>query len=277
MSVNSQPLPLHRTAQSRADELYESLRQSIVDGDLAPNERLVEEAIAASSRMSRTPVREALRRLEMDGLVRATGRGVVVAEFSAQQLADLCVVRESLEGLAARLAADGRSDADVSVLRTLDSSTRAAVASGDVPLLVSLNHRFHETIWQATRNPYLHRQLTLLRSQIERLQNTTLREPDRQRESVVDHERILAAIAAREPETAERRAMEHAHHAMLDRLTDQRTTLESSPRASVRVPSSSHSQGTATRSSRARVQLNAASGPKAAVGLDARPRRNGQP
>ena len=277
MIVNLQPLPLHRTAQSRADELYESLRRSIVDGDLAPNERLVEEAIAATSRMSRTPVREALRRLEMDGLVRATSRGVVVAEFSAQQLADLCVVRESLEGLAARLAADGRSDADVSVLRTLDSSTRAAVASGDVPLLVSLNHRFHETIWQATRNPYLHRHLSLLRSQIERLQNTTLREPDRQRESVRDHERILAAIAAREPEAAERRAMEHAHHAMVDRLTDQRTTSESSLRGSVRVPSSINPAARAKRSTRAPVQLTAASSSEAAVGLEAPPRRTRHP
>lgn len=272
MTVNLPPLPLHRAAQSRADELYESLRQSIVDGDLAPNERLVEEAIAASSRMTRTPVREALRRLEMDGLVRATSRGVVVAEFSAQQLADLCVVRESLEGLAARLAADGRSDADVSILRTLDSSTRAAVASADVPLLVSLNHRFHETIWQATRNSYLHRQLSLLRSQIERLQNTTLREPDRQKESVVDHERILDAIAARQPETAERWAMEHAHHAMVDRLTDQRTALEGSPRASLNFPSSSRSPVKGTSSPRARVQFTADSSPKTAVGLEAPPR-----
>ncbi len=204
---------------SRAEELYELLRSAILTGELAPNERLVEEAIANSASVSRTPVREAIHKLGMDGLVKTSNRGVVVADFSAEELSELCSVRETLEGLSARLAGSGRSDLDLATLHGLIEETRDATERGDVPELVELNHRFHETVWYASRNHFLASQLLLLRSLIERLQTTTLAKPERQLEALAEHEAIVAAIAKREEDEAEGITRRHFRSAMAIRLT----------------------------------------------------------
>src|ERR1051326_8637601 len=94
--------------RSRADELYDHLRAAIVQGTLEPNTRLVELALAREAGISRTPVREALHRLEVDGLVRTSSRGMVVVDFSEDELVELCVAREGIESMVARLAAAAR-------------------------------------------------------------------------------------------------------------------------------------------------------------------------
>jgi len=214
--------PLRRTSQSRADELYETLFRAIVKGELAPDERLVEEAIADAAGMSRTPVREAVRRLEMDGLVQRTSHGVVVSRFTIQQMADLCVVRESLEGLAARLAAQARSDVDEASLAAISADTKEATAKADIDRLVQLNRNFHGHVWEAARNPYLERQLTVLRSLIERMQTTTFRDPRRRTASLHEHNEILAAISMQRPDDAERLTREHFRKTMTIRLSLER-------------------------------------------------------
>jgi DNA-binding GntR family transcriptional regulator len=202
----------------RAEEVYEYLHEAILDGTLEPNERLFEEEIGNSAGVSRTPVREALHRLQMDGLVRQLGRGVVVVDFSKEEMADLCEVREGLEGFAARLAANARSELDVVTLRELVQAMEQAVESKDVPRLVALNHAFHETIWSAARNRYLAGQLRLLRGLIERRQPTTLSLPERQRQMLTEHAEILAAVDRRDAESAEAATLRHFRAAMAIRL-----------------------------------------------------------
>jgi DNA-binding GntR family transcriptional regulator len=204
---------------SRAQKLYEFLRNAILDGTLKPNERLVEETIAAMASVSRTPVREAIHRLEADDLIQNTGQGLVVGECSPDDLADLCTVRETLEGLASRLAAVSRSEIEVLSLRTILSDYRKATEQQDIPRLIALNHAFHETIWQAARNRYLFQQLITLRNLIERLQNTTLAIPSRQQEALVQHELVLDAIVKRDADEAERLACQHFREAMALRMT----------------------------------------------------------
>ena len=206
--------------QSRAQELYEVLSQAILDGTLQPNERLVEETIAEMASVSRTPVREALRKLEADGLVRVTHMGIVVAGFSLEELSDLCAVRETLEGMASRLAATLRSDLTVSTLQHIMAQTREACQQGDVRRLVQLNHAFHDCIWEAARNRYLAQQLRLLRRLIERLQHSTLESPQRQKEMVDEHQAILDAIIRQDAEGAERETREHFRKAMAVRLSN---------------------------------------------------------
>jgi DNA-binding GntR family transcriptional regulator len=205
-------------AGSRADQLYAYLRRAIHEGELRPNERLVEAAIAELAGVSRTPVREALHKLQVDGLVTVTGRGFVVGAISTDELVELCAVRETLEGMAAGLAARSRTEMDLIALRHVADEFRNAAARGDVPDLVKFNHAFHEVVWQAARNRYLARQLRALRGQIERLQPTTLAVPERPGIASAEHSSIVAAIEEQEVQGAERATRNHFQGAMALRL-----------------------------------------------------------
>jgi DNA-binding GntR family transcriptional regulator len=213
---------------SRAQRLYAFLRNAILNGTLEPNERLVEETIASLASVSRTPVREAIRRLEADELIQNTGQGLVVGACSLDDLAELCTVREALEGLASRLAATARSEIEILSLRRILSDYRQATEMQDIQQLVALNHAFHETIWRAARNRYLFHQLVTLRSFIERLQKTTLAIPSRQQEALAQHELVLAAIVRRDADEAERLACQHFREAMALRMTMTRFEKETS-------------------------------------------------
>ena len=203
----------------RADELYEYLRRAILDGTLRPEERIVEQRIAKVASVSRTPVREALHRLEMDGLVITDGRGLVVVDHSVDEMAELCSVREELESFAARLGAVSRSELDLSTLEQMIRETGTATKSHNVPRLIELNHLFHETIWQTARNRYLARQLGLLRGLIERRgEESTLTDKARQGEALEEHTAIYQAFADRDAEAAADATREHFRRAMALRL-----------------------------------------------------------
>lgn len=202
----------------RADQVYERLRDAIVNGELKPGERLVEEEIAAQTRVSRTPVRAALLRLEVDGLIQNSGRGLSVAEFTPGELEDLCVVREHLEALAASLAARNASELTSGVLRELHSRYCEAAGSGDITAVVRLNHKFHEATWQMAHNSSLTETLLRYRSLIERLQSTTLGDSSRRQTSIVEHEAIIEAICNGNESLAAEVARNHFRKAMTIRL-----------------------------------------------------------
>lgn len=208
------PLP----TGSRADDVYEMLRGRILEGELKPDEFLVEDAIAKAASVSRTPVREALHRLEMDGLVQSRGRSVVVVGLSAEDLAELCIVQESLEGLAARLAALARSEIDVTTLQHLLSEIELVSLDDDVTRLVDLDHAFHESIWTSARNRYLAQQLMLLRTLIERRDSTPLANARRREEALVEHAAIVHAIAKHDAEAAEAASKAHFRNALARRM-----------------------------------------------------------
>src|SRR5690606_24936012 len=138
---------------SRAELVYEALRDDIFNNRLRPGERVSEERIAQRLKVSRTPVREALKRLHAEGLVEITPhRGAVVRDPSGEELAELCTVREVLEGLAARLAARSISDVELYTLERLINEMDAAAREDRIDDLIQYNHQFHESIWLATRN-----------------------------------------------------------------------------------------------------------------------------
>jgi DNA-binding GntR family transcriptional regulator len=202
----------------KADELYEYLRGAILDGTLPPDERLVEQRVAKIASVSRTPVREALHRLEMDGLVSSDAGGLVVVDHSLEEMAELCTVREELESFAARLGAASRSQVDVSTLERILDETAVVAKEHDVARLIELNHLFHETIWQSARNRYLARELGVLRGLIERRGRSTLTDERRQGEAVDEHMAIFEAIAARDSEAAAEATRTHFQRAMALRL-----------------------------------------------------------
>lgn len=213
--------PVHLPGKrSRASELYDWLRTAIVSGELKPHDRLVETTIADLASVSRTPVREALQRLEVDGLVReGDGGGLEVCGFSLDELADLCAVRETLEGMATGLAAVSRSNLELATLRGIILQEEALVDDENaVHARVELNHSFHETLWRASRNRYLADELARLRSLIERLQDTTLRQSDRIEEAIREHVAIVEALDRRDASEAEDLARQHFRNAMSRRL-----------------------------------------------------------
>lgn len=203
---------------SRSDELYDYLRAALLSGSIKPGERLVEEALARGAGVSRTPVREALHRLEADGLVRSTTQGVVVTAYSDDELYDLCVARVGMEGLAARLAAGARSDLDIANLSRIQEDIGIATQHADTARLVELNRAFHEAVWRASRNRYLANELQLLRALIERLQPTTLSDRERQLKALDEHDELLSALRSSDGDQAEALARHHFEDAMAIRL-----------------------------------------------------------
>jgi DNA-binding GntR family transcriptional regulator len=203
--------------QSRADFVYDSLRDAIWEGRLAHGERIREEEIASLLGVSRTPVREALQRLQQRGLlVVGPGRGLMVAELSKQQVFELYAMREILEGSAARFAARHANETEVEILYRLQQEL--AESKGDALTLVKLNRRFHQAIYEAAHNQYLLDTLDSLNDSLALLHNITFRAPSRRADTDEEHRRIVEAIEKRDPDTAERVAREHIRQAQRTRF-----------------------------------------------------------
>ena len=205
--------------RSRADFVYQSLRDAIWEGRMARGVRVREEEIASLLGVSRTPVREALQRLQQRGLlVVGAGRGLVVAELTKTQVFELYAMREILEGSAARFAARHATEPDIEILYLLQREL--AEASDDPIALVKMNRRFHQAVYEASHNGYLMQTLDSLNDSLALLNSTTFRAPSRRRDTDDEHRRIVAAIEARDPEAAEAAARAHIRQA-------QRTRFES--------------------------------------------------
>src|SRR5215510_1817998 len=203
--------------RSRADFVYESLRDAIWDGRIAVGERVREEEIARELGVSRTPVREALQRLHQRGLlVLGAGRGLVVAELSQHQVLQLYAMREILEGSAARFAAQHATDTDIAILYRLQREL--ANADPDAMLLITLNRRFHQAIYEAAHNQYLLQTLNMLHDSLALLHNATFRVPSRRSDSDEEHRRIVAAIERHDADAAEAAAREHIRQAQRTRF-----------------------------------------------------------
>src|SRR4051794_34334172 len=148
---------------SLGERAYRRLRSSIVQGTLAAGARISERGLASALGISAQPVREALRRLEQGGVgVTPPRRGTVVAEIGPERLAELGRIRAALEGVAAALAAERMSEADLAALAQVVRQMRAATAAADHKMLGNCNERFHVLVQGATGNLFLIRSLEAL-------------------------------------------------------------------------------------------------------------------
>lgn len=192
-----------------ADAVYQTLRHGIVHGELAPGERLRSDALASELRVSRTPVREALRKLEAEGLVAHSGSRLIVRALSEQDLTELFYVREALEGMAARLAAENATPSEIAEIRELLEDMAAVFRRGDVGALRRLTGEFHQLVCRASHNNRLLQSLKSLLDHVRQMQTSTLYGEGRAAEALEEHRKLLQAIAARDGEAAERLAREH--------------------------------------------------------------------
>jgi DNA-binding GntR family transcriptional regulator len=202
--------------RSRADFVYETLRDAISDGRIVGGERVREEDVARNLGVSRTPVREALQRLQQRGiLILGPGRGLMVTQLSHEQVLELYAMREILEGSAARFAAMHAAPAEIATLYELQKQLRTA---DDDMLHVTLNRRFHQAIYEAAHNRYLMQTLESLDDSFALLRSSTFRLPHRTRDSDEERRRIISAIEKRDPELAEKEAREHIVQAQRTRF-----------------------------------------------------------
>jgi len=203
---------------SRADVAYSRLKAAIVNGALVPGRRLREAELAKWLGISRTPVRDALKQLASEGLLAAAPRrGLVVASLDQQQVTEIYALRDVLEGLAANLAARHCSDAEIAALENL-VDLQSQLPDSDAAGLAELNRELHDRIYRAARNRYLLQALGSLESALALLPRTTYDYPGRPALALREHRVIMAAIAARDPETAEKAARTHIRAAERVRL-----------------------------------------------------------
>jgi len=197
-------------------DVYQLILDAIDRGEFPAGARLVETDLAERLGVSRTPVREALKQLEAQGVAAAEGRRLVVATLDHDQLGELYEVRAVVEGLAAGLAARHAAQEEIAVLREMVESDRALT---DRPQALSqANKRFHRQLHRASHNRYLNRMLQDMRRSLALLSQTTLAVPGRGAESVAEHDAIVRAIESRDPEAAEAAARRHISNAYASRL-----------------------------------------------------------
>lgn len=190
--------------------MYDALKKDILSGSLAPGAILREEDLARRHQVSRTPVREALNRLEAEGLAaRHAGSGLLVSELGTDEIIDLYVLREALEGLAARLAASRRTEIDLARLQVLHGLAQQAVRDGDHVRASRVNAEFHFVMWRIAGNRPLLKAINGVHESVQRFPQNTLSYPGRLEESVNEHGQLLEAIRDRDHEKAEQIAVEH--------------------------------------------------------------------
>lgn len=195
---------------------FDVLITAIEQGELLPGERLQEIRLAEKFGISRTPIREALHRLETLGLAEpGPGRGLVVAKLSYERLRQLFAVREGLERLAMQLAVASASDEEIALLQDMLITEQSLT---DSKALHDHNRMFHRQIYRSTHNPYLNEMLDNLRIHLSLLRGTTYALPDRTEEARREHKAIVDALARRDSVAAQEAACEHIRNGYRARL-----------------------------------------------------------
>jgi len=201
---------------------YEQLENAILTGELKPRERLVENDLASRLGVSRTPVREALRRLEERGLVRILPhRGAVVSDISTAEVESIYSVRIHLESLASRIACERIGPEGVKRVEEMEVAYEAEAARKMIRSLMRANDRFHDAIYIAAENPCLFELIQQLRRQVHAVRFYAWAQPERIVRSLTEHRRMLGVLRERDGERLAKLTQEHlrvAQDTYLDHL-----------------------------------------------------------
>lgn len=195
--------------RSLREHVHAELRHAIISGRIKSGVRLNERQLAADLGISTSPLKEAMRMLEAEGLVRTEPRRGSFVTFSARQAEEMTLARAALESVLARQAAKHGSEADFAILRGLIDQMRAAMESGAVDLLIELNEKFHDTIHEASGCDYLRRLQNTQRTYDHSRRVTVLSGEETRRASFLEHEAIMQAIVGRDEDRAEQLMRKH--------------------------------------------------------------------
>lgn len=195
------------------DVVFNTLRQAILRGELEPGERLMEIQLANKLGVSRTPIREAIRKLELEGLVLMIPRkGAEVAEITEKSLRDVLEVRGSLEELSVELACDRITEEQIVQLKEAAKSFEEALQSGDVTVYAEADVKFHDIIYNATDNQRLVQLLYNLREQMYRYRVEYLKRKEVHQTLLAEHKYIIECIERRDKEAAKKAISTHVEN-----------------------------------------------------------------
>ena len=185
------------------DVVFNTLRQAILRGELKPGERLMVIQLANKLGVSRTPIREAIRKLELEGLVLMVPRkGAEVAEITEKNLMDVLEVRKALEELAVELACDRISQGQIEEMKVAAKEFQQVLKSGDVTKIAEADVKFHDIIFSATDNQRLISLLNNLREQMYRFRVEHLKKKECYPKLMEEHELIIEMIEKRRKKEA---------------------------------------------------------------------------
>lgn len=210
--------------------VFETLREAIINGSLKPGERMMEIQLAEELGVSRTPVREAIRKLELEGFVVMVPRkGAYVAGISMKDIADVFEIRAALEGMVAALAAERITDEELEHLERHLVKIAECIEANNLKALVETDTEFHDTLYKACRNERLVQIVSHLREQIQRFRTTSLSSPGRMKFALEEHKKIVEAVSDRNVEVARALAIEHienAENSMLETLREHKDLIK---------------------------------------------------
>lgn len=185
------------------DVVFNTLRQAILRGELKPGERLMEIQLANKLGVSRTPIREAIRKLELEGLVLMIPRkGAEVAEITEKSLKDVLEIRRALEDLAVRLACEKITEEELKELKIAGDEFKKVLKSQDITEVAEADVRFHDVIYMATDNPKLIQLLNNFREQMYRFRVEYLKKDEVRPQLIAEHDEIIKYITEGNKEEA---------------------------------------------------------------------------
>ena len=181
------------------DVVFNTLREAILRGDLVPGERLMELQLAAKLGVSRTPIREAIRMLEQEGLaITIPRKGAIVAGMTEKDMQDVLEIREALEELSVQVACDKITAEEIAKLHRNMKNFEQSLKSGDLKQMAQADVEFHDVIYQATDNPKLINMLNNLREQMYRYRVEYLKNPQNHEQLLLEHEAIYKGIVQKD-------------------------------------------------------------------------------
>ena len=185
------------------DVVFNTLREAILKGDLKPGERLMELQLASKLGVSRTPIREAIRMLEQEGLAVTTPRkGAEVAKMTLKDMEDVLEIRDALDELAVRIACQKISDEQLRPLEDVKELFEKSTQTGNVKKIAEADVSFHDVIYEATGNPKLVTLLNNLREQVYRYRVEYIKDPKNYPTLIAEHEAILDSLKNRDVKNA---------------------------------------------------------------------------
>lgn len=201
-------------ANSLRNRIFNQIQADILNGVYEPGESLTETKLSEELGVSRTPVREALRKLELEGLVQSIpNKGVFVKGVSPQDISDICTIRMLIEGLAAKWAAEKITPHEIDELKEAVELEEFYTMKSNIDQLLQFDTRFHDLIYKACKSKPLMHVLSTFHNYIRKARKISMSSPKRAMEVLEEHKAILQAIIERDAAKAERLATEHVKNA----------------------------------------------------------------
>lgn len=202
----------HKTV-SLADQVFEHIETDILSGKYTRGEVITESKLSAELGVSRTPIREALRRLSQEHLIEESGKGSVVIGISEKDLEDIFLIRKKLECLAAELAAEKHTQEQLDELKETLELQEFYLTKQDAEHIKHMDNKFHEMLYKLTGSTIFYDTLVPLHKKIQKYRKASVQSGSRAEASVEEHREIYEAIAAKDSAAASEFALKHVENA----------------------------------------------------------------